>query len=208
MTMAAETFIEKIEKIKMPIRVLILVGTAVLILGLFIWLIYLPKTSEISQMEKDIAELQQKLNRAMIKAKDKQKFEAEKALVDTQFQEALNLLPNSKEIPTLLKNITQLGSESQLEFRLFSPKKETAREFYYEIPVAIEVSGKYHDVAVFFDKVGRLERIVNILNVSMQPIGERSTTLKTVCDAVTYRFKGVSTEETTKDGKTTVEKKK
>lgn len=59
-----------------------------------------------------------------------------------------------------------------------------------EIPVSIEVSGTYHNVAVFFDKVGQMERIVNILNVSMTPQKERSTTLTTRCDAVTYRFKG------------------
>jgi type IV pilus assembly protein PilO len=61
-----------------------------------------------------------------------------------------------------------------------------------EIPVSIEVSGTYHDVAVFFDRVGRMERIINILNVSMQPVSERSTVLTTTCDAVTYRFKGDS----------------
>ena len=59
-----------------------------------------------------------------------------------------------------------------------------------EIPVSIEVSGPYHNVAVFFDKVGQMERIINILNVSMTPQKERSTTLTTRCDAVTYRFKG------------------
>jgi len=45
-------------------------------------------------------------------------------------------------------------------------------------------------VAVFFDKVGQMERIVNILNVSMIPVKDRSTILNTKCDAVTYRFKG------------------
>ncbi len=59
-----------------------------------------------------------------------------------------------------------------------------------EIPVSIEVSGTYHNVAIFFDKVGQMERIVNILNVSMTPQKDRSTTLTTKCDAVTYRFKG------------------
>ncbi|MFC1821705.1 type 4a pilus biogenesis protein PilO [Thermodesulfobacteriota bacterium] len=199
--MAEASFLEQIEKIKMPIRVLILVGTVVLVAGLFVWFIYLPKTTEIAQTKMTIRDLTQKLNRAKIKAKDMKKFQAEKALVDAQFQDALKLLPNKKEIPSLLKSITQLGSDSQLEFRLFSPKKEKAREFYYEIPVAIEVSGNYHNVAVFFDKVGGMERIVNILNVSMKPVASRSTNLKTTCDAVTYRFKASSTETSKKDGK-------
>ena len=181
---------EKIEKIKMPIRIAIFLGTIVLLAGLFIWFIYLPKSEEIAQTRAEIATLQQKLNQAIVRAKALKKFEAEYAEVDAQFQEALKLLPNTKEIPSLLKSITQLGTDSQLEFLLFSPQRERAQDFFMEIPVSIEVKGTYHNVAVFFDKVGQMERIVNILNVSMTPQKERSTILTTRCDAVTYRFKG------------------
>jgi len=181
---------EKIEKISMPIRIAIFLGTIVLLAGLFIWFIYLPKSEEIAQTRAEIATLQQKLNQAIVRAKALKKFEAEYAEVDAQFQEALKLLPNTKEIPSLLKSITQLGTDSQLEFLLFSPQRERLQDFFVEIPVSIEVSGTYHNVAVFFDKVGQMERIVNILNVSMSPQKDRSTTLTTKCDAVTYRFKG------------------
>jgi len=181
---------EKIERIKMPIRVAIFVGTIVLLAGVFIWLFYLPKSEEIAQTRAEIAKLQQKLNQAIVRAKALKKFEAEYAEVDAQFQEALKLLPNTKEIPSLLKAITQLGTDSQLEFLLFSPQRERPQDFFMEIPVSIEVSGTYHNVAVFFDKVGQMERIVNILNVNMSPQKDRSTTLTTKCDAVTYRFKG------------------
>ena len=181
---------EKIEKIKMPIRIAIFLGTIVLLAGLFIWFIYLPKSEEIAQTRAEIATLQQKLNQAIVRAKALKKFEAEYAEVDAQFQEALKLLPNTKEIPSLLKSITQLGTDSQLEFLLFSPQRERPQDFFVEIPVSIEVSGTYHNVAIFFDKVGQMERIVNILNVSMSPQKDRSTTLTTKCDAVTYRFKG------------------
>lgn len=181
---------EKVEKIKMPIRIAIFLGTIVLLAGLFIWFIYLPKSEEIAQTRAEIATLQQKLNQAIVRAKALKKFEAEYAEVDAQFQEALKLLPNTKEIPSLLKSITQLGTDSQLEFLLFSPQRERPQDFFMEIPVSIEVSGTYHNVAIFFDKVGQMERIVNILNVSMSPQKDRSTTLTTKCDAVTYRFKG------------------
>ncbi len=181
---------EKVEKIKMPIRIAIFLGTLVLLAGVFFYFIYLPKTEEIAKTREEIAGLQQKLNQAIVRVRALKKFEAEYDEVNAQFQDALKLLPNTKEIPTLLKSITQLGTDSQLEFLLFSPQKERAQDFFMEIPVAIEVSGPYHNVAVFFDKVGQMERIINILNVSMTPQKERSTTLTTRCDAVTYRFKG------------------
>jgi type IV pilus assembly protein PilO len=184
------SFTEKVEKIKMPHRIAILAGTIVVLVALFIWLIYLPKSEEISAVRQEIARLQTRLNQAKVRARALKKFEADYADVNAQFTEALKLLPNTKEIPSLLKAITQLGTDSQLEFLLFSPQRERPKDFYMEIPVSIEVSGTYNNVAVFFDKVGRMERIVNILNVSMKPVKERSTTLTTTCDAVTYRFKG------------------
>jgi type IV pilus assembly protein PilO len=199
--MDTEAFFNKAEKIKMPVRIVILLGTVVLLGVLFIWLIYLPKSQEIKQTKSSIASLQHKLDRAKVRSRSLKKFEMEFAQVDAQFKEALRLLPNKKEIPKLLKTITKLGTDSKLEFRLFRPQKERARDFYLEIPVSIEVSGNYHDVAVFFDRVGRMERIVNILNVSMKPVKSLSTDLITKCDAVTYSFKGPSNASNTKNKK-------
>ena len=204
--MPTGAFFEKVEKLKMIHRILILVGTIVLLAGIFVALVYIPQSNEITRLNKEISGLEKKINQAKIKARTLKKFEAEQAEVEAQFREALKLLPNKREIPTLLRSITQLGSDANLEFRLFSPKKEKARDFYIEIPVSMEVSGTYHDVAMFFDKVGRMKRIVNILDISMKPIKERSTNLTTKCDAVTYRFKR-KIDEKTKTGKNKKKKK-
>jgi len=181
---------EKVEKIKMPIRIAIFAGTIVILAAAFWYFVYDPYSTEIAETEGKIAKLQTEINKAKARASNLKRFEVEYAEVDAQFQEALKLLPNTKEIPSLLKSITQLGTDSQLEFLLFSPQRERAQDFFMEIPVSIEVSGTYHNVAIFFDKVGQMERIVNILNVSMTPQKERSTILTARFDAVTYRFKG------------------
>ncbi|MCP4668767.1 MAG: type 4a pilus biogenesis protein PilO [Deltaproteobacteria bacterium] len=187
--MISPALIENVEKIRMPYRVLILVGVLVLLMSVFVFFIYHPKTAEISTIKKAISKLDREINAAKARAKNADKFEAELAMVDAQFREALKLLPNKREIPHLLKSITQQGSESNLEFLLFSPKRERPRNFYVEIPVSVEVRGEYHDVARFFDKVGRMERIVNMLEVSMKPAKTLGTDLVTKCVAVTYRFK-------------------
>jgi type IV pilus assembly protein PilO len=70
---------------------------------------------------------------------------------------------------------------------LFQPKSEVRKEFYAEIPVAMNVKGGYHDLALFFDKVARLSRIVNINNISMSRAG-KTLDLNASCTAVTYKF--------------------
>jgi len=134
---------------------------------------------------------------AMKRSKKLPKLNAEKALRDTQYQEALRLLPNKKEIPNVLRKVTELANDSKLEFRIFVPKRERRRKLYFEIPIPIEVRGRYHNVAVFFDKIGQMQRIMNIKDVSMRPVKPRSTTLITKCTAVTYRLRGKASAKKT-----------
>jgi type IV pilus assembly protein PilO len=115
----------------------------------------------------------------------------------------MKALPEKKEIPTLLASVSRSGQDAGLEFLLFQPKNENNKDFYAEIPVAIEVTGSYHNVALFFDKVARLSRIVNIdnINLTAQKAKEagKGLSLKTSCTAITYRF--IESEGKKKKGK-------
>ena len=184
-----DVYFDKISKLKMAHRVLIFAGTLVILMGLFIGLIYRPKTTEIDKIESELETLESEIMIAERTAKKKEKLDMELATMQEQLKYALSYLPTTSEIPNLLKSITELGNDSDLEFLLFSPDKEIPKEFYVEIPVSVEVRGGYHDVAIFFDKIGKLDRIVNVANVTMIPIKANSTNLKTTCKAVTYRFK-------------------
>jgi type IV pilus assembly protein PilO len=189
--MEGQTIFEKIEAIKMPVRLTILIGSIALIAGAFFYFFYLPKSDEIKKAKASIDELDTQLQKAKAERAKLPATEKKKKEVDAQFNEALKMLPNSKEIPSLLTKVSNLANDAQLDaFGGFTPKPEVEKEFYVEVPISIEVRGTFHNVAIFFDKVGHMERIMNIKNVSMKPVSERSTTLITTCDAITYRFKG------------------
>ena len=186
---ALEAIFKTTQKIKQGYRILILAGTLLLLGGSFFYFVYMPNTAEINRIENEIADLKQRIALTKARAKNLAKVRAEYARVEKQFQEALKILPDKREIPSLLAGISQLGIDSKLQFRLFSPGKEAPQNFYVKIPVSIEVGGKYRDVALFFDKVSRMDRIVNIVNISMKPKTPLSTDLVTKCTAITYRFK-------------------
>ena len=191
MAIDLNVYFDKVSKLKIVHRVLIFAGSVVLLLGLFIYLIYLPKTGEITKIESEKDRLDREISLAKRRAKNFEKLEADLTTAEGELKSALTLLPTTSEIPKLLKSITKLGNDSNLEFLLFSPEKQVSKEFYVEIPVSMEVRGSYHNVATFFDKVGKLDRIVNVVNVVMIPLEQYSTYLKTTCKAVTYRFKEV-----------------
>jgi len=199
--MAKGALLSRIERLKMPYRFLIYFGTLALLAGVFVFLVFLPTRREIQKNEQEIVRLERKMAQARIRARNLKKFEAELKEVEAEFRQALRMLPNEKEIPNLLRTITQLGAECNLAFVLFSPKRERAKDFYVEIPIEMEVRGRYHDAAMFFYRIGRMDRIVKILDFSMKPIKKGSDILLTKCNAVTYRFKGSSNERPPKGKK-------
>src|SRR5690606_2136412 len=117
-------------------------------------------------------------------------FEQELADLEQQLKTALRQLPDSKELPVLLTDITSLGKDAGLEFRLFKPKEEVPRDFYAEVPIEIEFSGTYHDIARFFDKVSKLPRIVNVsrMNMTIADTDMGATILNVKGEATTFRF--------------------
>ena len=179
--------IEKIEKIKLIYRILIFVGTLSLLCTLYIWLIHIPKSEDIADFEKKNKKLIAQITEAKQKTKNLAKFEEDMEQVKAQYEEALTLLPKKEEIPSLLRNITELGTSSNLEFSSFAPSKGPVEHMYTQISASIVVKGRYHDVLLFFDRVGKMKRIVNIKNVNMSPTGE-SGDLSVNCKAITYKF--------------------
>ncbi len=186
-TKGVDSFFAKIEKLSKIQRILIFSGVFALIIVAFIFLLYKPKLEKIGKLKKDLKSLEQKLKVAKRNAADLKKFQKKMEEAEVQFKTAMKALPEKEEIPSLLTSISRSGQDVGLEFLEFTPKSEVRKEFYAEIPVSIKVNGGYHDLAIFFDKVARLSRIVNIKNISMGP-GKDSQELKTSCTAVTYKF--------------------
>jgi len=181
-----EPFFEKLEKLPTNYRLLISAGIFLLFIAGFVWLAYLPKYETIGKLEKELAQLQKELTTAKRNARDLAKYQKKMKEAEVQFKRVMKSLPEKEEIPSLLTSVSDSGRDSGLEFLLFQPKGEVKKDFYAEIPVAIRVNGKYHNVAVFFDRVARLNRVVSIRDVNMAPT--KGEDLVTSCTAVTYKF--------------------
>ena len=183
-----DAFFAKIEGLSKVQRILIFAGVFIAIIAIFVFVLYKPKWAEIEKLDKQLTALDKKLAVAKRNAANLEKFQKQMMEAEVQFKTAMKALPEREEIPSLLTSISRSGQDVGLEFLLFEPKSEVRKEFYAEIPVAMNVKGGYHDLALFFDKVARLSRIVNIRNISMSRAGEETLDLNTSCTAVTYKF--------------------
>lgn len=184
---ALEPLFDKIEKLSKVQRILIAALVFILLSGGFVWGSYMPKFQKLKELDKKHDRLKKNLRTAKLTARSLPKFKEKMEAAQVQFEQAKQKLPEKKEIPSLLSDISQSGQDAGLEFLLFQPVKEVSREFFAEIPVQMRVTGHYHNVGVFFDKVAQLPRIVNIRNIQMTN-DKTVAGLVTTCTAVTYRF--------------------
>ncbi|MCD6273443.1 MAG: type 4a pilus biogenesis protein PilO [Deltaproteobacteria bacterium] len=192
---AIEEFFSKIEKLTKVQRLSICVITLFVIIGGFSYFSYHPKYKRIKAYSNECKQLEAKLVTAKKNAAEIDNFRKKMDKKKAQFKVIMRALPEQKEIPSLISSISRSGLDAGLEFPLFEPQAEKSKGFYAEIPVAIKVTGTYHNVAVFFDKVSRLSRIVNIEDIKMaagknnnKNLQRLEVELKISCKAVTYRF--------------------
>jgi type IV pilus assembly protein PilO len=179
--------IDKIGKLSKLYKILLCLGLFILLVGPFVYFSFLPKISNIAALKKEHTTLETRLATAKAKANRLKYFQAKLKDAELEFKIVMKKLPEKKEIPALLSSVSQSGRDAGLEFLLFQPEPEQNKDFYAEIPVSIKVTGNYHNVALFFDKVARLSRIVNIDDIKMHST-KGNTNLITSCKAVTYRF--------------------
>ncbi|MDB5947333.1 MAG: pilO [Ramlibacter sp.] len=95
-------------------------------------------------------------------------------------------LPSKAEMDALLSDINQAGLGRSLRFELFRPGQVTAKEYYAELPIALRVSGRYHDVGSFASDIANLSRIVTLNNLSITPV--KDGTLQMEATAKTFRY--------------------
>ena len=115
----------------------------------------------------------------------KQKLQVQEYVTQLEKQ-----LPGKAEMDALLSDINQAGLGRGLQFELFRPGQMQIKDYYAELPIAIRVTGRYHDVGSFAADVANLSRIVTLQNMSITPIGPRDANGNLAMEATarTYRY--------------------
>ncbi len=106
--------------------------------------------------------------------------------IDRQFGALLKQLPNRSEMESLLADINQAGLGRGLQFELFKPGSEGMKDFYAELPIAVRVTGGYHDLGEFVSDVAQMPRIVTLNDIAIE--AQKDGSLKFDATAVTYRY--------------------
>lgn len=189
---------ERLFELEGPRRIAVYGGLVAVILGLYWYFFFAPSQALIDERTKLVEDKQtEKSTKTRMIARLPQIQEEVKHL-EAQLRAALSQLPDQKEIPELLSTVSTVGREAGLEILVFRQRPENLKDFYAEVPVEMVMRGNYRQVTSFLDAVGKLNRIVNVTNISLKNpiIRPDGVIIDTSCTSVTFRF--LSEEERAK----------
>lgn len=128
---------------------------------------YPVRKAKIEALEKEHAKLSAELEKARKMVGNLARLEAEYERLHDQWLSAQDLLPEEKEMPELLRQVTTAGNKSGVRFALFEPLPPAPKEFYSEHPIKIKVRGNYHQVGIFLSRLANMSRIVNVTKLEL-----------------------------------------
>lgn len=140
---------------------------AIVISAVVIVFLFIPKNSEIKKLKAEISSQENEIAKNQVKASKLAVLKAENEKLKTRLAVLKEQLPEEKEVSGLLRQISDLGIRSGLNIISWRPeqKKNHTSGVVYEIPVAVELSGSYHNLGYFFSNLTKLNRIVNISDI-------------------------------------------
>jgi Tfp pilus assembly protein PilO len=163
---------------------------AAIIFGLAYFLHFKPQQAEYARIKAERQQVENEVLQLQEKKKQLDRIEAEIASLTGQLQELQKIIPQKEEIDVILRMIQQMALDSRLDILRFTPRGEVGRDFYAERPIPIEVTGNYHNLASFFDRLSKFERLFNIENFAIRAVPSQTDDLTIAASftAKTYIF--------------------
>jgi Tfp pilus assembly protein PilO len=166
-------------------------GIGALIFGAVSWRVLQPMRDQLAAGQQQLAELQTKIQEGRAAKQQLPKFREEVHQLEMELDKLLRILPARRNTPDLLRRIRSLAEQGDFALRRFTPGQLSDKEFFSEWPIAVSVEGGYHNLALFFDRISRFSRIINIedLNISALPGPKGTHTLAASFNAKTFVYK-------------------
>ena len=167
-------------------RYLLCVAVTVIVV-VALWFVWLSSSDEelVAEQAKEV-QLREDYKKKLVQAVNLEALKKQREQVQQYVTQLEKQLPSKAEMDALLSDINQAGLGRSLQFELFRPGQVSVKEYYAELPIAVRVSGRYHDIGAFAADIANLSRIVTLNNLSLVPTRDGNLALDTT--AKTFRY--------------------
>jgi len=180
---------KKIEKIPQKYMLIIMAVLVLIFVGALYYFVMTPQLETKAQLAKEASDLRAEVEKLRDIKKNIAKHRQEYAKMQEVMQEVLRQLPETKDIPNLLRSVTLVSEESRLKVKQFEPKLIRNKDFYSELPFEMKFQGKFSNLASFLDGVRKQERIISIADFTLEAKGlPNNITIEGTCDANAYMY--------------------
>ena len=160
------------------------VATLIVVALWFVWLE--GADAELEQEQKKEIALREEYKKKLAQAVNLDGLRKQREQVQQYVTQLEKQLPSKAEMDALLSDINQAGLGRSLNFELFRPGQVSVKEYYAELPIALRVTGRFHDAGAFASDVANLSRIVTLNNITITP--GRDGILLMDATAKTFRY--------------------
>ena len=157
-------------------------------MGAFYYYYEMPAQAEMAQRQEQLNGLRRNIAVGQATAKKLPEFRAQVDDLEARLSSLRAVLPDEKDAADLLRRMQTVATQSNLTIKTFTPKATVTKQMHAEWPIGLELDGTYHNLALFFDRVGKFTRIVNIsgLEVKAKPNPDARATITAICTATTF----------------------
>jgi type IV pilus assembly protein PilO len=160
-----------------PVKVLVIAIVCAVVAGAGFYFDTIGQYDELAVLEKQELDLKTDFESKQRKSANLQDYRDQLTQIETSLAIMIKQMPTKEEVASLLVDISQTGLASGLEFRLFRPGAPIQRDFYSELPINIQVVGKYDELSLFVSGLAALPRIVTVHDVKITPAGKEEPML-------------------------------
>jgi type IV pilus assembly protein PilO len=156
--------------------------------GAFFYYYEMPTRADMSGRTHQLASLRADITKGLETAKKLPEFRSQVAELESRLDNLKAVLPEAKDAADLLNRMQTVAQQSNLTIKSFKPGATVTKQLHAEWPISLELDGTYHNLALFFDRVGKFTRIVNIsaLDVKGKERPIPNSTISATCTATTF----------------------
>jgi type IV pilus assembly protein PilO len=182
-----------------PIKAFVIGVVCLLVAGAGYYFDTMTELETLASLENKELELKTQFEDKQKKSANLQDYRDQLAQIETSLAIMIKQMPTKEEVASLLVDISQTGLATGLEFRLFRPGAPVSKEFYSELPINIQVIGKYEELSLFVSGLASLPRIVTVHDVKIVPVVNKDSQESTmIMDAVVKTYNEQSTSPSQK----------
>src|SRR6516165_7012455 len=156
--------------------------------GVFYYYYEMPVNADLQARQQQLIALRADITKGLSTAKKLPEFRAQVTELEARLENVRAVLPEEKDAADLLNRMQVVASQSNLTIKSFKPGATVTKQLHAEWPITLELEGTYHNLALFFDRVGKFTRIVNVTGVEIKGKDkpESNATITATCVATTF----------------------